>query len=94
MNMGTLLKDLPGTSKKETEAEYVVNAKYLKDTLKAGKAATNAGYNGAWNIWKDNEGYIRGQLMQFLKSIGEERKTKKISEAQGWIREWNKFITQ
>lgn len=59
------LHNLPDTDGKPREAFFFKNAEGIKKSvMKNGGAYTTAGDNGAINIWIDNNGIIRGELMR------------------------------
>lgn len=78
---------LKGITTKETECEWFSKPMQLKRILDSGKAATTAGDNGAINIWKDDEGFIRCEAQRWCRTINE-RKFSKISEVRTWANEW------
>ncbi len=85
------LKDLEGVSKKEIPCEFIKKPSAIRKLLKSGKAATIADTNGAINIWRDDEGFIRCNVMAWMISI-EKKKYKTFKDAEKWISKWQKKI--
>jgi len=63
-----LLVDLPGTSG-DKEADLFYSATAAVNSLRAGRAATAAGDNGAINVWKDDAGNYRVELMRYRSTV-------------------------
>lgn len=86
-----VLKNLDGVSKTEVEAVFIEKVSDIKKILREGKAATDAGFRGAINIWCDDAGIYRCEAIRFLRTI-EEKKFKKLSEVEEWAVNWIKKI--
>lgn len=85
-----ILTGLPDTAG-EVEANMVFSATRAIRALRAGRAATTAGDNGAINIWKDDKGRWRGEVMRFMVKI-ESRTFKTQAAIAPWFNKWFKKI--
>lgn len=81
------LKGLKGTTIIDMECEFFKKTSQIKKILESGKAATTANTNGAINIWKDDEGFIRCESMRHY-FILDEQKFTKIIEVKNWAKKW------
>lgn len=66
------LEGLPGIKKRIIDAYCINNTSDIEPTLQLGYACTSAGDNGAINIWKDDAGIIRGELMRYCVTVEKE----------------------
>lgn len=82
-----VLKGLKGTTIAEMECEFFSKPSEIKKILESGKAVTTAKDNGAINIWKDDEGFIRCEAMRYYATLDEQRFAK-ISEVKEWAKKW------
>lgn len=82
-----VLRNLEGIAATEIEAVFIDKPSDITAILVAGKGATTAGDNGAINIWRDDEGYIRCQAMQWLKTV-ETKRYFTILGAEKWAAKW------
>jgi hypothetical protein len=81
------LKGLEGTSGEAVKAVFVTKVSKIEKALNEGKAVTCAGNNGALNIWKDDEGFIRCCFMRYQITL-DERKYNNIKAAKLWFNKW------
>jgi hypothetical protein len=89
--MGTLI-GLPGISGKKLEAVFIDDDyKNIRQIILDGNAATDAGDNGAINIWKDDNGRIRCEALQYLRTV-ESKSYKSIRSAINWAKRWKQKI--
>ena len=65
-----VLTGLKGVSK-DINCTFFKKAEEVEGILKSNLAATTAGFDGAINVWKDDNGLIRCELMKFFKTIEE-----------------------
>ena len=63
------LHGLEGISVKEIDAEFIRSGKEIEAILNRNLAVTAAGSNGAINIWKDNDGWIRCEAMKYCSLV-------------------------
>ena len=63
----------------------------IEPTLELGCACTSAGDNGAINVWKDDAGIIRGELMRYCVTI-ESRSFSNYPEAEKCVSDWLELI--
>ena len=83
-----LLTGLEGRKEKFTECMYFESEEQITNILfENNKAATTADYNGAINIWLDDEGYIRCESMRYLSSL-EKKKYSRVSDVKKWAKKW------
>lgn len=85
------LKGLQGIKKKSIECIVFQRPIEIIKILNDGYAATTADSNGAMNIWKDDEGFIRCDAMRFCKSF-DMKKYKRIHNAVLWAKKIKKQI--
>ena len=74
------LKKIPGVEKYKVDAYWINDTSDIEPTLELGYACTSSGNNGAINIWKDDTGMIRSELMRHLVVV----KKKRLSAMQKW----------
>lgn len=86
-----VLKDLSGTERKEIPVLFIKNIEDIQVVLNNGMACTDAGSNGAINIWKDDENKIRCEAMKYMSSV-ELKIYDKISDAKRWYSRWKTKI--
>lgn len=85
------LIDLEGTSRKSIESLFITKGSDIEVILANEYAATTAGHNGAINVWKDDDGNIRCEVLKHFASI--EKKTySSLSLATIWVNKWIKKI--
>lgn len=85
------LEGLPGIKKRIIDAYCINNTSDIEPTLQLGYACTSAGDNGAINIWKDDAGIIRGELMRYCVTV-EKRVFASYEEAEKCVSDWLKRI--
>jgi len=68
-----------------------VKRRIIESTLELGYACTSAGDNGAINVWKDDAGIIRGELMRYCVTV-EKRTFASYAELEKCISEWLEMI--
>lgn len=92
--MKVILNNLEGVSRENTYAVFVHTAEDVEELLSKNDAVTAAGDNGAFNIWKDDNGKIRCQAYCHYISIGykEYESMESIAEVVGWAKEMFKII--
>jgi hypothetical protein len=81
------LTNLEGLTKKSIDALFIQKGSDIEVILMNDYAATAANYNGAINIWKDDEGNIRCESMRYFTRL-ETKIYKKISPAIKWTDKW------
>ncbi len=81
------LEGLPGVKRRTVDAYRINTTSDIEPTLELGYACTSAGDNGAINVWKDDDGIIRGELMRYCVTV-EKRKFANYTEAEKCINDW------
>nr|DAT55946.1 MAG TPA: hypothetical protein [Caudoviricetes sp.] len=81
------LEGLPGVKRHEIDAYWFKDVNDIEATLELGYACTSAGDNGAINVWKDDAGIIRSELMRHCITI-EKRTFASYSEAEKCVNDW------
>lgn len=81
------LKGLPGVKRSKVDAYCINNTSDIESTLELGYACTAAGDNGAINVWKDDAGIIRGELMKYCVTV-EERTFASYVEVEKYVSDW------
>ena len=81
------LEGLPGVKRYKVDAYLINDTSDIEPTLELGYACTSAGYNGAINVWKDDSGIIRGELMRYC-VIVEKRTFASYSEVEKCVSDW------
>jgi hypothetical protein len=81
------LRNLPGIEAKHVDAEFFFSSDKVEGILNDGLAATTAGDNGAINVWKDDNGYIRCEIMRYCKLV-ETKRFRKMVNALNWTDKW------
>lgn len=81
------LEGLPGVKRHKVDAYLINDTSDIEPTLELGYACTSAGYNGAINVWKDDSGIIRGELMRYC-VIVEKRTFASYSEVEKCVSDW------
>lgn len=86
------LVGLPGVNNRDIDSYWINDTSNIKPTLEHGCACTAAGNNGAFNVWKDDSGIIRGELSRWRLTV-EEKIFSGYSEAEkcvgGWLERIN-----
>lgn len=82
-----LLTGLPGVKRNEIDAYYINHTSDIEPVLEQGYACTAAGSSGAINVWKDDAGIIRGELMRRCISV-EKRIFADYAEAEKYVGYW------
>jgi len=82
-----MLTNLEGIDKDEIECDFIHNGNEVESILEKGIAATAAGDNGAINIWKDRDGFIRCESMKLMKTT-DKKIFNNINDVQLWADEW------
>jgi transcription termination factor Rho len=86
--MPTLVR-LEGVKAKETPAVYEKIVSKMIDHINSGVAVTLSGNNGALNIWKDDDGYLRGESMKYC--ITTDKQIFSTPEQMNkWVCKWKK----
>jgi hypothetical protein len=85
------LENLENKSEKKTAAVFIKSDKKIETLLEQGYACTAAKQNGAFNIWRDDNGRLRGNLFKFCNLI-EGREFKDLSETKEYVNKWLKSI--
>ena len=80
------LRGLPGTLG-VLEAEIVRSVSGAVKALRAGKAATAAGPNGAINVWCDDAGVYRCEAMRLYRTL-EATTFRAQKDICPWVRKW------
>lgn len=84
--MGQLV-GLKGTNGKEIDYFFIKRVTQIKKITK-NLAGTNAGSNGALNIWIDDDNNYRCESMKF-KSVLESKIFSDVKDVSKWLKEWN-----
>lgn len=84
------LVGLPDT-KGVIEADGVSSFAAVLRALRAGHAATTAGDDGAINIWRDDNGKLRGEVMRFMITQDSQTFNNQALIAP-WFRKWFTII--
>ena len=87
------LKKLPGVKKYKVDAYWINDTSDIEPTLELGYACTSSGNNGAINIWKDDTGMIRSELMRHLVVV-EKRTFVSYAEVEKCVSDWLKRINE
>lgn len=85
------LENLEGVRRKKVPAIYYEKQLPIKDILDKRIALTDSGQNGAFNIWKDDEGKIRCEAMRYGITFNK-KKLVKMGEIKKWINKMEKEI--
>lgn len=88
------LSGLPGTNGKDRKCIFVSSVSGLQASLrklKASNGITAANDDGAFNIWRDDEGYLRCQSFRYLVTQ-DTQKFKKVKDVLDWSKIWFKKI--
>ncbi|UWF79540.1 MAG: hypothetical protein [Bacteriophage sp.] len=81
------LDGLPGVKRRKVDAYWTNDTIDIEPTLELGYACTSSGNNGAINVWKDDTGMIRGELMRHLVVV-EKRTFVSYEEVEKCVRDW------
>lgn len=81
------LRGLPGISVDEIDAVYINNPSEINKALGKGLAVTAANYNGAFNIWKDDNGIIRCESIRYCQRL-EYKEYSDIKQVEKWAKKW------
>ena len=81
------LEGLPGVKRDKIYAYWFKDINDIEATLELGYACTSAGNNGAINVWKDDTGMIRGELMRHLVVV-EKRTFVSYAEVEKCVSDW------
>ena len=81
------LDGLPGVKRRKVDAYWINDTIDIEPTLELGYACTSSGNNGAINVWKDDTGMIRGELMRHLVVV-EKRTFVSYEEVEKCVRDW------
>lgn len=85
------LQNLEGVKAEFVDCENINKGSDIKAILAKGLAATTADSNGAINIWKDDGGNIRCDIMRYCISQDKQIFTK-MSDVTKWYSIWRKKI--
>ena len=84
------LSGLPET-KGELDCVIVRSVTAAKKVLRKGLAATGAGDNGAWHVWRDDNGELRGE--SFCRMVKQDSRVfTNIKNMEPWLRKWLKKV--
>lgn len=81
------LTGLKGVSAELVECEFFNYPSEIEAIISNGMAATSAGTFGAMNIWKDDHGLLRGEVMEHCVTI-ESKSFKNMTEAVAFGKKW------
>lgn len=81
------LRRLSGVKKCKIDAYLINNTNDIESTLELGYACTSAGDNGAINVWKDDAGIIRGELMRYSVTV-EKRIFASYTDVEICVSDW------
>lgn len=81
------LEGLPGVKRDKIDAYWFKDINDIEATLELGYACTSSGNNGAINVWKDDTGMIRGELMRHLVVV-EKRTFVSYAEVEKCVSDW------
>lgn len=93
MNMKTKafckLEGLHGVRKRKVDGYLIKEADMdcIKNILEKGAACVSAGDNGSFNIWKTDDGIIKGEAMRRL-CILESTQFSTYEEVAEWVEIW------
>lgn len=87
------LDGLPGVKRRKVDAYWINDTIDIEPTLELGYACTSSGNNGAINIWKDDTGMIRSELMRHLVVV-EKRTFVSYAEVEKCVSNWLKRINE
>lgn len=85
------LERLPGVKKHKVDAYHINDTSDIEPTLELGCACASAGDNGAINVWKDDAGIIRGELMRYCVTL-ESRSFSNYQEVEKCVSDWLELI--
>lgn len=81
------LQNLEGVKKKLVPAVFLGTPSKLNDIIKNGFAATAAGSNGAFNVWRDDKGVLRSTAYRYC-MLQEAATHTSLSKAKEWAKKW------
>ena len=81
------LDGLPGVKRRKVDAFSIYYSSDIEATIELGYACTAAGDNGAINVWKDDAGIIRGELMRYCVNV-EKRTFTSNAEVVKCVSDW------
>lgn len=81
------LDGLPEVKRRKVDAYSINNTSDIESTIELGYACTSAGDNGAINVWKDDAGIIRGELMRYCVTV-EKRTFTSYAEVEKCVSDW------
>lgn len=76
-----------GSKRRKVDAYSINNTSDIESTIELGYACTSAGDNGAINVWKDDAGIIRGELMRYCVTV-EKRTFTSYAEVEKCVSDW------
>lgn len=82
---------LPGLKIRKVNAYSINNTSDIESIIELGYACTSAGNNGAINVWKDDAGIIRGELMRYCVTV-EKRTFTSYAEVEKCVNDWLEMI--
>lgn len=85
------LVGLSGVKNRDIDSYWINDTSDIKPTLELGCACTAAGNNGAFNVWKDDAGIIRGELSRYGFTV-EKKIFSDYSEMESCVSDWLKRI--
>lgn len=81
------LSGLKGTNGKDIKCIFIDKGIDIEVILNDGFAATTADDNGAINVYKDDNGNIRCEIMRYMITL-QEKTFENIEDAIKWVDEW------
>lgn len=79
-----MMKGLKGIAPDERKELFINESSEIKTAINNTLCATSAGENGAFNVYKDDDGNIRCELMRYMVTI-ESKIYKRLSDAEKWV---------
>lgn len=86
------MEGLEGVSRGgKRKALYIRHATDVELILSLGLCATDAGDNGAINVWEDDKGVIRCEAMRHF-SVLDKKNFHNVRKSFAWVRKWMRKI--
>lgn len=85
------LRNLDGVKINKRECKFISKSSEIKKILNSGLAVTAADVNGSFNIWEDDEGFIRCEVFRYMRTL-DKQKFVKIKDVKTWAKKWLKEI--
>ena len=83
----TNIRTVYKVKRRKVDAYSINNTSDIESTIELGYACTSAGDNGAINVWKDDAGIIRGELMRYCVTV-EKRTFTSYAEVEKCVSDW------